>query len=97
MKNYYADVIKPTDSVLDLCSSWVSHFPETLQPTNMVGIGMNASELAANKHLTSYHVKDLNTAPSFPEILDQSIDVVICNVSVDYLVRPVEVFGEIHR
>lgn len=97
LKSYYSSIIKPTDSVLDLCSSWVSHLTETLKPSEMVGIGMNEAELKANKHLTKFYVKDLNKGPKFEEISDDSTNVVICNVSVDYLVQPIAIFKEIHR
>lgn len=59
---------------------------------------MNAQELAANRHLTEWFVKDLNVEPEFGERVESaSVDVVVCNVSVDYIVKPVKVFDEIHR
>ena len=58
---------------------------------------MNAPELEKNPHLTKYFVKDLNVTPSLNEVEDESVDVVICNVSVDYLVKPVNVFSELRR
>lgn len=58
---------------------------------------MNALELQRNPHLTSYSVHDLNAEPRFEGLRDSSVDVVICNVSVDYLARPIEVFAEIGR
>lgn len=42
-------------------------------------------------------MKDLNVSPSLKEVDDESADVVICNVSVDYLVKPIDVFGEMRR
>ena len=63
----------------------------------MIGIGMNERELARNDHLTKFFVKDLNTNPEFKEVESESMDVVICNVSVDYLTQPVQVFREMHR
>jgi len=97
LKSYYSTVIKPQHSVLDICSSWVSHLPADLKPKSTVGYGMNAAELSRNQHLTKYFVKDLNVDPSLKEVEDGSADVVICNVSVDYLTKPVEVFGEMNR
>jgi len=58
---------------------------------------MNAAEMSKNQHLTKYFVKDLNETPKFDDIEDGEMDTVICNVSVDYLVKPVEVFHEMHR
>lgn len=97
LKTYYGNIIKPTSSVLDICSSWVSHLPDTLKPQIMVGYGMNKEEMARNVHLTRFFVKDLNVIPSLKEVEDESVDTVICNVSVDYLTKPVDVFGEMKR
>lgn len=58
---------------------------------------MNAPGLERNLHLTKYFVKDLNVTPSLSEVEDESVDVVICNVSVDYLVKPLNVFSELRR
>jgi SAM-dependent methyltransferase len=80
--------------VLDLMSSWVSHF--RAPPRRLVGLGMNAAELAANPTLAEHVVHDLNVDPALP-FPDATFDDVTCCVSVDYLVRPVEVFGEVAR
>ena len=63
----------------------------------MIGYGMNKAELARNTHLTKFFVKDLNVDPRLEEIPNESIDIVICNVSVDYLIKPVEAFKEMNR
>ncbi|KAE8449663.1 hypothetical protein EG329_007993 [Mollisiaceae sp. DMI_Dod_QoI] len=97
LKSYYGSIIKPSHSVLDICSSWVSHLPDGMKPQSMVGIGMNKEELARNGHLTKFFVKDLNMSPSLQEVSNESIDVVICNVSVDYLTQPISIFKEMHR
>ncbi len=80
--------------VLDLMSSWVSHLRSA--PDELVVLGMNGSELAANAMATRAVVHDLNTDPSLP-LDDASVDAVLCCVSVDYLVRPVEVLAEAAR
>lgn len=80
--------------VLDLCSSWVSHFPAP--PRRLVGLGMNADELAANPMLAGHVVHDLNADPVLP-FPDASFDDATCCVSVDYLVEPVAVFREVAR
>ena len=80
--------------VLDLCSSWVSHLPE--RPASMVAMGMNRAELDVNPHATERVVKDLNVDPTLP-LPDDSVDAVLCVVSIDYLVRPVEVLAEAAR
>ena len=80
--------------VLDLMSSWVSHL--RTPPAELVVLGMNAAELAANPMATERVVQDLNVDPVLP-FADASFDAVLCCVSVDYLVRPVEVLAEAAR
>ena len=86
-----------TDSdvdVLDICSSWISHFPTN--PGRLVITGMNAAELERNEMADEWSVRDLNTDPSLP-FDDASFDAVTCAVSVDYLSRPLDVFAEAAR
>lgn len=81
-------------SVLDLMSSWISHFVEA--PNKLVALGMNTTELAANKQATSWVQHDLNIDPKLP-FENETFDSVVCCVSIDYLVHPLEVFDEVHR
>lgn len=69
LKSYYSTIIKPNHSVLDICSSWVSHLPAELKPQSMVGYGMNYAELSKNPHLTKFSVKDLNVMPGWKTFL----------------------------
>ncbi len=80
--------------VLDLMSSWVSHFLD--QPDELTVVGMNRRELEANAMASAIIVQDLNDDPCLP-FADASFDDAVCCVSVDYLVRPVEVFADIAR
>ena len=80
--------------VLDLMSSWVSHF--RTPPRRLVVLGMNAHELTANPVAAERIVHDLNGDPCLP-LADESMDDVVCCVSVDYLTRPVEVFRDVAR
>jgi SAM-dependent methyltransferase len=80
--------------VLDLMSSWVSHFRAA--PRHLVALGMNERELTANPQAASTVVRDLNADPTLP-FPDHTFDAVTCCVSVDYLVRPIEVFAEVSR
>lgn len=89
----YAE-LRLTGSVLDLMSSWISHFEEP--PAELVALGMNDVELARNEVASSSVVHDLNSDPRLP-FPDDRFDAVTCCVSVDYLVRPLEVFDEMHR
>ena len=88
------DELGLTGRVLDLMSSWVSHF--RVPPKELVVLGMNAEELAANPAATERIVHDLNADPRIP-LPDGDVDGVVCCVSVDYLVRPVEVLAEAAR
>jgi SAM-dependent methyltransferase len=80
--------------VLDLMSSWISHFVEA--PEELVALGMNERELRANPMATSFVVHDLNVDPRLP-FDDDRFDAATCCVSIDYLVRPIEVAVEIAR
>jgi SAM-dependent methyltransferase len=80
--------------VLDLMSSWVSHL--RVAPQELVVLGMNAAELDANAMATERIVQDLNVNPVL-RLPDGSFDAVLCCVSIDYLVRPVEVLREAAR
>lgn len=80
--------------VVDLMSSWISHFKST--PDALVALGMNRSELAANDMATGAVVADLNRAPVLPFATD-SFDGAVCCVSIDYLTKPLEVFDEVAR
>ena len=96
LANYYKGELKPGGDVLDLCSSWVSHYPEAAKLGRVAGVGMNARELDANGRLTERVVRDLNTNPTLP-FADNSFDAVTLVVSVDYLTKPVEVLKEARR
>ena len=80
--------------VLDLMASWVSHFRKP--PRRLTLLGMNARELAANRQATAAVVHDLNARPALP-FADAAFDAAVCCVSVDYLIRPIEVFTDVAR
>ena len=80
--------------VLDLMSSWLSHFRSP--PRSLTVLGMNAAELAANAAATARVRHDLNASPALP-FADASFDHVTCCVSVDYLIHPVAVFVDVAR
>ncbi len=92
----YRELLPQGGRVLDLMSSWVSHLPADCAYAEVVGHGMNASELEANPRLGRWFVKDLNRDPLLP--LDAgAFDAALCCVGVQYLQRPVEVFAEVRR
>ncbi|EJT98375.1 hypothetical protein DACRYDRAFT_110817 [Dacryopinax primogenitus] len=134
LQEYYAGVLpeplplsaenssesKTRPRILDLCSSWTSHLPNSYAPphTYVTGLGLSAPELAANPLLSRRVVHDLNVDPILPvemtkldvrtkaeleskdapghyEGTEAAYDAIICTVSVDYLVHPLEVFCEL--
>lgn len=81
-------------SVLDVMASWLSHFQT--RPRDLVVLGLNERELSANRMATSYLVHDLNADPSLP-FADGAFDAATCCVSIDYLIRPIDVLREVGR
>jgi SAM-dependent methyltransferase len=88
------DELGVSGDVLDLMSSWVSHF--RTPPARLTVLGMNPDELNANPSAGITVVHDLNAEPCLP-FPDESFDAVVCCVSVDYLTRPIEVFADVAR
>ena len=83
-------------AVLDLMSSWISHFP--VKPTSLTVLGLNEHELQANTQPDHRAVLDLNADPVPPLPFQTAVfAAAVCCVSVDYLVRPIEVFAETAR
>ena len=88
------DELHVDGDVLDLMSSWVSHFRTA--PKRLVVLGMNEYELAHNALASAWLVHDLNADPTIP-LPDESMDDVVCCVSIDYLTHPVPVFRDVAR
>jgi SAM-dependent methyltransferase len=80
--------------VLDLMSSWISHFD--VAPSDLTVLGMNSAELDRNEAATERVVHDLNAHPRLP-FEDTRFAGACCAVSVDYLTRPLEVFDDVAR
>jgi SAM-dependent methyltransferase len=92
----YREYLPAGGAVLDLMSSWVSHLPDDVAYGRVVGVGMNAEELAANPRLAEWRVQDLNADARLPYD-DGAFDAAVCCVSVQYLTRPVDVMREVGR
>ena len=91
----YATLVPPAGTALDLMASWRSHLPPSFTGT-VIGLGLNADEMADNPRLAQGIVHDLNREPTLP-FNDAAFDAALCAVSVQYLTRPVEVFREVAR
>ncbi|MFP4087125.1 MAG: methyltransferase domain-containing protein [Desulfobacteraceae bacterium] len=89
-------VVEESPAILDLMAGWESHIPQHIKPSKVVGLGLNPNELAQNGALTEVVLHDLNHDPQLP-FPDDTFDVVLNTVSVDYLVKPLEVFQEVAR
>ncbi len=92
----YREFFPPGGRILDLMSSWVSHLPPEVQYARVVGLGLNAAELAANPRLDAHVVQNLNTTPTLP-FEAGSFDAAGCTVSIDYLTDPVEMLRDLGR
>lgn len=92
----YADLLKDGMNVLDLMAGHDSHLPEGLKPGGVTGLGLNAEEMAANPALGEQVIHDVNADSNLP-FADATFDAVICTSSVEYLVKPFEVFEEAGR
>ena len=84
----------PPGRLLDLMSSWRSHLPPGAG--HVVGLGLNAEEMADNPALTRHVVHDLNRDPRLP-FGDGEFDGATCAVSIQYVTHPVRLFREVHR
>lgn len=98
LTQYYRKNIPENSAILDICSSWVSHYPLEFPKTmkRISATGMNSLELLANDQLNDYAARDLNVDPTLPYD-DEIFDVVTCVVSIDYLIQPIKVLKECHR
>jgi len=96
LTRFYRDVLPSGGAVLDLMSSWVSHLPEDRVFKEVIGHGMNASELAANPRLSGYWIQDLNRDALLPHP-GARFDAATCCVGVQYLQDPLAVFAEVRR
>ena len=92
----YGRLLPKGGRVLDLMASWESHLPAEHGLGEIIGLGMNAEELDSNPLFSTHRVHDLNLNPTLP-YADGEFDSVICSLSVEYLVKPFEVFAEVAR
>ena len=108
LTQYYRSNIKSKSDILDICSSWVSHYPLEfpLKMNKIYATGMSKLELQLNDQLSKdnnndgdglyYKAMDLNVDPALP-YKDESFDVITCCASIEYLIEPIKVLKECYR
>ena len=90
---FLAATFAPHSVLLDLMSSWRSHLPPGFVKQRLVGLGLNAEEMADNPDLDEYVVHDLNADPRLPFAADY-FDGAVVTVSIQYLTQPLAVFAD---
>lgn len=93
---FLAATFAPQGVLLDLMSSWRSHLPSGFVKQRLIGLGLNAEEMADNPDLDEHIVHDLNADPRLP-FADNHFDGVLITVSIQYLTQPLAVFAEVGR
>ena len=96
LTEFYRATLPAGGVLLDLMSSWVSHLPPEIDYAEVIGHGMNATELAANPRLTRWFVQNLNRETTLP-LPDTTGDAAMVCVSIQYLQQPVAVLREVAR
>ena len=92
----YAEVLPDSGRLLDLMSSWRSHYPAGSPTRDVIGLGMNAEEMADNPQLTRHVVHDVNRDPRLP-FDDATFDGATCAVSIQYVSHPLRLFRDVAR
>ncbi len=93
---FFQEMVPPNSVVLDLMSSWRSHWPEGHPKERMVGLGLNLEEMQDNFDLDEAVVHNVNEDLALP-FEDDTFDAVLITVSAQYLTHPVETFQEVNR
>src|SRR4029077_13626033 len=88
LTEFYRVALPAGGVLLDLMSSWVSHLPPEIDYAEVIGHGMNATELAANPRLTRGFVQNVNRDTKLP-LADTSVGAAMICVSIQYLQQPV--------
>jgi SAM-dependent methyltransferase len=96
LTEFYRHFLRKDADLLDCMTSWVSHLPEEMEFGHITGLGMNAEELSSNPRLSRWCVHDLNKDPICP-FPQAEFDYALITVSIQYLVKPIEVLASIRR
>src|SRR4029434_4810008 len=90
------EVLPANGVVLDLLSSWRSHWPEDFPKQRLVGLGLHAGEMADHPALDEDIAHNVNTIRQLPFEAD-TFDAVVLTVSIQYITQPIAVFQEVGR
>ena len=96
ISNLFKQQVPENSEILDLMSSWRTHWPVDHPKAKMVGLGLNQVELMENPDLDEFVVHDVNKDPELP-FEDDSFDAVLITVSAQYLTKPIETFAQVNR
>ncbi len=96
ISDIYERFVRPGMKVLDLMASWDSHLRIKSGQIDLTGLGLNKEELETNSLVSQGVVQDLNENSKLP-FSDDTFDVVICTVSIEYLANPIEIVKEVGR
>ena len=96
LTSLYSNYLLQHHVILDLMSSWVSHLPTDIRYKEVIGHGMNESELKSNKRLDRFWIQNLNQTQSMP-IENSTIDVGLIVAGWQYLQHPEKVAIELSR
>jgi SAM-dependent methyltransferase len=92
----YAELLPEGGRLLDLMSSWRTHLAPGAPAREVVGLGLNAEEMADNPQLDRHVVHDLNREPRLP-FADEAFDGAMCAVSIQYVTQPMRLLREVRR
>lgn len=92
LQRWYRELL-PGGALLDLCAGACSHLEGARRA---VGLGLDATALARNPHLSESVLHDINADPTLP-FVSRSFAAAMCNLSVQYLTQPSELFREVAR
>ncbi|MCH7735788.1 MAG: methyltransferase domain-containing protein [Chloroflexi bacterium] len=93
---FFKEQIPENAEILDLMSSWRSHWPQDHPKKRMVGLGLNDVEMRENPDLDGYVVHNVNINPILP-FENETFDAVVITVSAQYLTKPVDTFHHVNR
>ena len=96
VSSLFQSLIPPDSMVLDLMSSWRSHWPQGHPKQKLVGLGLNSREMVENPDLDEHLIHNVNEDTVLP-FEDDTFDAVVITVSVQYLTSPIETFQQVNR